>query len=297
MDYLARTEGFELLLVSNPDIWDAFDPCPLGVLVRLVNFRERRLTAGGDQHDLTAFLDVFVEANALSFAQRGLGIPSWVVIDLAVSPSALLLLTAPPSVVARRAGELLASDPYSPNGARGVRARSAAAALQSLLYRAETLGYDGPLPVAGYGAAATPIPGRWFGWSAWSLLPGLDLGYAIKRLALACYRTRLQSGVTQFDNAEALHLHTKFGPLLITAARLDAHTAAHTFSYDVDVSDLPADGWPAQVDLQPTDELAMADIDEWAGRMQDEIAGESHQHFILSPAAGSDVIPVFRRTR
>jgi hypothetical protein len=101
-------------------------------------------------------------------------------------------------------------------------------------------GYRGPVPVGGYCAAPSAEPGRWVGWSLWSLMPAVGLGKAAKALALSAYRAQKLDGVTQYDNS-ALKVHTEFGALKILVATVPFHTSPGSFVYQSDLT-LPAGG-------------------------------------------------------
>jgi hypothetical protein len=285
-------DGYQFALVSNSDIWSAFNDRPFGAPLQRIDFR-RTHPMFADQAGQAKFLRLFIKANALSFGSRGLEMPHWVMIDLAVAPSALVLLLASPERVLGGARALIGAVGDRPAGAADHARIRAAAALTDLLGVAGELGYQGPLPVAGYCAAATPVPGRWMGWSAWSLVPGRGLGYLMKRLAIECYGASALSGITQFDNTAALHLHLKFGMLEITSAKISSHTAPYSFAYSVQVGNLPEDGSAALVTQSATDQFDLADIDSWVSVMQAEIENGTYRHFIL-PATDAATISIYK---
>ncbi len=207
--------------------------------------------------------------------------PKWVMVDLALMPSAMVLALTARNHVA----EMTETQPNAP-------------ALSSLLDLATELGYEGPLPVAGYAAAPTPTRGRWVGWSVWSLVSGQNLGYALKRLALASFRATRQVGVTQFDNLEALALHPKFGKLRITCAKLSSHPSPYTFSYEVDLRFLPNDGSPADPSHMPASNgriLLDDDLDGQLTAMQAAI--ERGVEYDVLPLSKADIeartIPIY----
>ncbi len=108
-----------------------------------------------------------------------------------------------------------------------------------MLAEADRLGYEGPIPVAGYCASPTPDRRAWVGWSLCSAIPGL--GTVAKGLGLLAYGARTLTGVTQFYDP-ALRVHRKFGPMRLLAAVLDLHPVHHTMAYRTDVFGPEEDG-------------------------------------------------------
>jgi hypothetical protein len=278
---IASGDPYQLYAVSTAEVLAELDLIPFGIRVEPVDFRVAEFGYRGGTYSVQSMLDLFIVANAMSFGERELGMPKWVMVDLALMPSAMVLAVASKNHV-KELSETQANAP----------------ALLNLLDRASELGYEGPLPVAGYAAAATPTRGRWVGWSVWSLVSGQNLGYSLKRLALASYRATRQVGVTQFDHIEALYLHPKFGKLRITCAKLGAHPAPHTFSYEVDLRFLPNDGSPADPAQMPAPNSQIVVDDDLDGQLTAvQTAIERGEEYYVLPLSKADVdartIPIY----
>lgn len=214
--------------------------------------------------------------NATSFGEKGIPLQNWVMIDLGLLPSAFVLLTLPRA----RARAVLSDERLGEAGLARVRA-----VLPAVLAEADRLGYDGPIPVAGYCAAPTPVAGAWVGWSLCSAIPGL--GTTVKGVALAVYRAAVLTGVAQFWDP-SVRVHRRFGRMEIVSAALGLHPVAGTMVYrtEVGVDDaaetpsftLPSRDFDAQRELQ-------ARIDTRAGRF-----------FILFPGLVDDRVPILERS-
>jgi hypothetical protein len=209
--------GFGLYLASNAAVLEHLDDSPLGIPVTPLDF----LRAGPQDWDVRDFLRVYHKLNGVSFGPKGIPVDLWVMIDLGLLASAFLLVTLPL--------ERVVADAEDPSCRPETRAKIAA-----LLERVRELDYAGPVPVAGYCASPTAVPGRWVGWSLCSILPGRDLGWVAKGLALAAYRARMLSGVAQYDSP-ALRIHRTFGPMRLISATLDLHPVPHTMAYETDL--------------------------------------------------------------
>ncbi|HKH87416.1 MAG TPA: hypothetical protein VKA05_01255, partial [Acidimicrobiales bacterium] len=270
---IASGDPYQLYAVSTTEVLAELDLIPFGIRLEPVDFRVKDFGYRGGTYAVQSMLELFIVANASSFGERALEMPRWVMVDLALLPSAMVLALASRNHVAQLAET-------QPN----------ASALTKLLSLATDLAYEGPLPVAGYAAAPTPTRGRWVGWSVWSLVSGQNLGYALKRLALASYRANRQVGVTQFDNLEALYLHPKFGKLRITCAKLTAHPSPHTFSYEVDLRFLPNDGSPADPAQMPASNGQIVLDDDLDGQLTAVQAAIEHgEEYYVLPLSKSDV--------
>jgi hypothetical protein len=193
-------------------------------------------------------------------------------LDLGLMPSAFLLITLP----ADRAAAAVTS--AGPGDARQARIRSV---LPAVLAHADRLGYDGPIPVAGYCAAPTPVPGGWVGWSLCSAIPGL--GTTAKGLALEVYGATTLTGVAQFFDP-ALRVHRKFGRMRLLAAVVDLHPVPNTLIYSTDVYDHD-DG------QSPT---SMIDCRDTAAqrKLQDKIDAGVAKIYVLSPGLVDDRVPI-----
>src|SRR6185437_9470567 len=154
---------------------------------------------------------VYNVLNATAFGDKGIPLENWVMIDLGLLPSAFLMVALP---IDRARGAMSEERGYAQERGR------TAEVLSAVLAEADRLGYEGPIPVAGYCAAPTPVAGEWVGWSLCSAIPGL--GTTTKALGLEVYGARTLTGVAQFTD-QALRVHRRFGPMEIMAPTLDLH--------------------------------------------------------------------------
>jgi hypothetical protein len=211
--------GYGLWLVSHGAVLAQLDGHPLGVEVAGLDF----LAAAERRWQVADLMRVYNVLNATAFGAKGIPLQNWVMIDLGLLPSAFLLVTLSP----QRAAEALIDHRLS----AAARARIGGV-LPAVLDEAHRLDYAGPIPVAGYCAARSPIPDGWVGWSLCSAIPGL--GTTAKGLALAAYRARTLTGVAQYSDP-ALRVHRKFGRMRLLAAVLDLHPVPGTIVYRTDV--------------------------------------------------------------
>lgn len=102
--------------------------------------------------------------------------------------------------------------------------------------------WTGPVPFSMYIAIPMHEPGAWFGHNLASLnrtFPhrGLSgLGTITKAIALAAFRVERFFGATQW-RSNALHIHTRFGPLALYTAYTPAHSLPETLTYGFTVTD------------------------------------------------------------
>ncbi|MFZ0042576.1 MAG: hypothetical protein WAK93_14790 [Solirubrobacteraceae bacterium] len=261
-------DGYELMLASNREVLDQLNLDPFGVPITPVDF----LAAGEHPWEVGDLMRVYNVLNEASFGEKGIPLQNWVMLDLGLLPSAFLLLT----LSAERAAAARSRASESP------RSRSVLAAV---LDAADRLGYRGPIPVAGYCAAPTPVPGAWVGWSLCSAIPGL--GTIAKALALEAYGARTLTGVAQFGDP-ALRVHRKFGPMEVLAAVVDLHPVAHTMIYRTQVGQADAEQRPT-VMLDPDDLEAQRDL-------QRKIDAGTSRFYILSPGLVDDRVPILECT-
>jgi hypothetical protein len=260
----ARTllaDGHELWLASNGAVLERLEREPFGLPVAPLDFLGRD-DAGWTIADLMRIYNVL---NATAFGDKGIPLQNWVMIDLGLLPSAFLLITLP-------------------------RARAAATAATSpvlgpVLAEADRLGYDGPVPVAGYCAAPTPEPGAWVGWSLCSAIPGL--GTVAKGLGLQAYGASRLTGVAQFHDP-ALRVHRKFGPMRLRRAVLDLHPVPHTMVYETEVFGTD------DTSAKPTRMLGAHDLPAQRELQATLDAGDT-EIFILSPGLVDDRVPILER--
>ncbi len=267
-------DGHELLVVSNRAVLDVLELRPYGLAVQAIDFLApapaRRSWAAAD------LMRVYNVLNATSFGEKGIPLQNWVMIDLGLLPSAFVLLTLPRA----RAQAALLDERLDDAGRARVRA-----VLPAVLAEADRLGYDGPIPVAGYCAAPTPAGGAWVGWSLCSAIPGL--GTTVKGVALAVYRAAMLTGVAQFWDP-SVRVHRRFGRMEIVSAALDLHPVPGTMVYrtEVGVSD---DGEAPSFTLPSRDFAAQREL-------QARIDAGGRRFFILSPGLVDDRVPILERS-
>ena len=255
---IRQGEPYSLYLISNEVVIPALDTSPFDVPLTTVDFRTEHFKFRHRQYQVTDLLALFRYAHSMSVRYPQLVLPRWMIVDLALMPTGLLLAVAGQEHVASVARALERDGP-----------NESAARLRDLLQIASRLDYGTPVPVAGFAAAPTTTVGHWVGGSLWwSLIPGEGLGYTVRRIALACYRATTEIGVTQYDNAPALAAQTKFGRLRITKTRLSLHPVPLTFVYEVDLTGLPPNGDPAP-EFEPCE--FMEEIDMTNASLDDKL--------------------------
>jgi hypothetical protein len=261
-------DGYGLYLASNRDVLGHLQTEPFGIPILGLDL------IGPPQHEWTEadMMRVYNVLNATAFGDKGIPLQNWVMIDLGLLPSAFLLVTL--SVEQAQAA------------ARDSRAMPAARArtrriLTAVLAEAARLGYDGPIPVAGYCAAPTPAADEWVGWSLCSAIPGL--GTTAKGLALEVYGAQRLLGVAQFSD-QGLRVHRRFGPMELVAPTLDLHPVPHTMIYRTHVHGEE----PAQ---EPSFWMHCRD-GETQRTMQARVDAATHRYFILSPGLVDDQVPI-----
>jgi hypothetical protein len=189
------------------------------------------------------FLLLLQTLDRLTFGPEGMPMPRWVFYNCAEIPGAIFGL-------ARRSEEL----PRSVQSALGLEP-----------------GESTLVPFSMYIAIPIRPPEVWFGHNLASLNPTFPalrlrgLASITKALALKVFRCKTQIGATQWDS-DALHIHTRFGPLDLVTAWTPAHSEAETLTYRVDLTDqnlAHALGDPsASIDYPATDfEIAAGDAD------------------------------------
>jgi hypothetical protein len=261
------TEGYGLFLASNDAVLGQLDTSPFGESMLCLDLLGPPQNAW-TQADMMRIYNVL---NATAFGDKGIPLQNWVMIDLGLLPSAFLLVT----VTQEAARAALAQ-------ARGDRRREhSAQVLAAVLAEADRLDHRGPVPVAGYCAAPTPVAGEWVGWSLCSALPGL--GTTAKGVALEVYRARTLTGVAQFTD-QALRVHRRFGPMEIMAPTLDLHPVPHTMVYRTQV-------YGPDSERTPTMWLDARDLDAQR-EMQAKVDAGTSRYFILSPGLADGQVPI-----
>jgi hypothetical protein len=262
------SEGYGLFLASNEAVLEQLDTRPFGLSMLCLDL------LGPPQNAWTQadMMRVYNVLNATAFGDKGIPLQNWVMIDLGLLPSAFLIVTLP--LIRARAAAI------EERGYAAERTRTAQV-LGAVLAEAERLGYDGPIPVAAYCAAPTPVAGEWVGWSLCSAVPGL--GTTVKGVALAVYRARTLTGVAQFTD-QALRVHRRFGPMEIMAPTLDLHPVPHTMVYRTQV-------YGPDAEQAPTMWLDARDLDAQR-EMQAKVDAGTSRYFILSPGLADGQVPI-----
>jgi hypothetical protein len=262
------TEGYELFLASNEAVLEQLETSPFGLSVMCLDLLGPPQNAW-TQADLMRIYNVL---NATAFGDKGIPLQNWVMIDLGLLPSAFLLVT----LSADRARAAMNEERgYAPERAR------TGEVLRAVLGEADRLGYEGPIPVAGYCAAPTPVAGEWVGWSLCSAIPGL--GTTTKGLGLQVYGARTLTGVAQFTD-QALRVHRRFGPMEIMAPTLDLHPVPHTMVYRTRV-------YGPEAEQAPTMWIDARDLDAQR-QMQAKVDAGTSRYFILSPGLAAGQVPI-----
>jgi hypothetical protein len=263
-------DGYELFLASNRDVLKRLDTSPYGLPLTAVDFLAPQ--AGTESWSVADLMRVYNVLNATAFGDKGIPLQNWVMIDLGLLPSAFLLVTLP----APRAAAALAD-----SGRGAAERRRVERVLPAVLAEARRLNYEGPIPVAGYCAAPTPVPGGWVGWSLCSAIPGL--GTTAKGLGLEVYGARTLTGVAQFSD-QGLRVHRRFGRMGVICAVLELHPVAHTLVYRTDVHE-------DDDDQSPTFWMDCRDLDAQR-TMQAKIDAGTSRFYILSPGLVDDRVPI-----
>ncbi|HWD73832.1 MAG TPA: hypothetical protein VG371_01750 [Solirubrobacteraceae bacterium] len=263
-----KADGYGLCVASNREVLERLETRPFGVEVAALDF------LGPQQADWSVadLMRVYNVLNATAFGEKGIPLQNWVMIDLGLLPSAFLLITLPLAAV-----PAAIAAPRLSAAARG----RAEHVLSAVLAEARRLDYKGPIPVAGYCAAPTPIPGGWVGWSLCSAISGL--GTTAKGLGLEIYRSRTLTGVAQFSD-QGLRVHRRFGPMQIMAAVLDLHPVPHTMVYRTEVHQ------PDQ-ERSPTTWMDCRDL-AVQREMQAKIDAGVSRFYILSPGLVDGQVPI-----
>jgi hypothetical protein len=261
------TNGYELFLASNRAVLDQLETSPFDLSMLGLDL------LGPPQNPWTEadMMRIYNVLNATAFGDKGIPLQNWVMIDLGLLPSAFLLVTVTPEAAHAALAE-----------ARSDRRREHSAhVLAAVIEEAHRLGHEGPLPVAGYCAAPTPVAGEWIGWSLCSALPGL--GTTVKGVALEVYRAHTLTGVAQFTD-QALRVHRRFGPMEIMAPTLDLHPVPHTMVYRTHV-------YGPEPEQAPTMWLDARDLDAQR-EMQAKVDAGTSRYFILSPGLADGQVPI-----
>jgi hypothetical protein len=211
---LPATRNDELLsrlttyLVAIPDHVRHLDLAPFGVTIPEGNVVDPLRTSS------ETFLRLLQTLDKLTFGPEGMPMPRWVFFNGAELPGAIYGFALP-------VGEV--DD--------DVRAQMGVPE-----------DYEGLIPLSMYIAIPVRPPHTWFGHNLASLNPVFPqlklkgLASVTKALALKCFGCTVQIGATQWDS-EALHIHTRFGPLDVMTAWTPAHSEPWTLTYRFDITD------------------------------------------------------------
>lgn len=194
-------------LVALPNHWAMLDRSPFGLTIPDENLIDP--TRRGSER----FLMLLQVLDRLTFGPEGMAMPRWVFYDCAEIPGAIFGFAH--------------------------RAENLAPTIREAIGLAP--GETGLVPFSMYIAIPIHPPDTWFGHNLASLnptFPGMNLkGLAsiTKALALQSFRCKVQIGATQWDS-DALHIHTRFGPLDLLTAWTPAHSEAETLTYRFEIT-------------------------------------------------------------
>ncbi len=261
-------DDYALHLASNREVLRRLDAAPFGLPVTPLDF----LAPPPGNWSVANLMRVYNVLNATAFGEKGIPLQNWVMIDLGLLPSAFLLITLP----AGRAAAALTDSGRSASERRRIES-----VLPAVLAEARRLNYDGPIPVAGYCAAPTPVPGGWVGWSLCSAIPGI--GTTAKGVALEIYGATTLTGVAQFSDL-GLRVHRKFGRMEVLSAVLELHPVPHTLVYRTDV-------YAEDVEQTPTVWMDCRDLDAQR-EMQAKLDAGTSRFYVLSPGLVDDRVPI-----
>lgn len=183
----------------------ALDEAPFGIATRW--FVDPHHTRWG------TFFDLLQRLDALTFGPEGMPMDKWVFYNCAELPGFIYGF-------ALEAGQLSPTE----RELMGVPAN-----------------WTGPVPFSMYIAIPMHEPGAWFGHNLASLNRTFPhrrfdgLGTITKAIALAAFRVERFYGATQWLS-NALHIHTRFGPLDLYTAYTPAHSMAETLTYGFTVT-------------------------------------------------------------
>ncbi len=195
-------------LVATPQHAAMLDRCPFGIQIPDENLIDPTRTSS------ERFLLLLQTLDRLTFGPEGMPMPRWVFYDCAELPGAIFGFARRIESLPGHVREALDLQP----------------------------GETGLMPFSMYIAIPIKPPGVWFGHNLASLNPtfpklGLKgLASITKALALKVFRCQVQIGATQWDS-DALHIHTRLGPLDLLTAWTPAHSEAETLTYRFDITD------------------------------------------------------------
>lgn len=195
-------------LVATPRHRELLDLAPYGLTIPEQNYIDPTHVRW------ERFLLLLQTLDQLTFGPEGMPMPRWVFYDCAEIPGAIFGFARDIAALAQPVRDALGLRP----------------------------GETGLMPFSMYIAIPIRPPGVWFGHNLASLNPtfpalGLrGLASITKALGLKVFRCEQQIGATQWDS-DALHIHTRFGPLDLLSAWTPAHSEAATLTYGLTVTD------------------------------------------------------------
>lgn len=205
------------------------------------------------------FLERLQRLDALCFGPEGMPMDKWVFYDCAELPGFTYGFATPVADLDAREREAF----RLPSDAKGI------------------------VPLSVYITIPMYEDDAWFGHNLSSLNRTFHwrdmhhLASITKAMALKAFRVKHLVGATQW-RSNALHIHTRFGPLNLDTAYTPAHTTAETLTYSLDLTDdalRAAMGDPDITLVRPAVELELdADDTEAMKALQREIeAGARYQ--------------------
>lgn len=195
-------------LVAMPNHWSWLDRSPFGLTIPDENIIDPTKMAS------ERFLLLLQTLDRLTFGPEGMPMPRWVFYDCAEVPGAIFGFAQKAEKLPDAVREAIGLEP----------------------------GETGLVPFSMYVAIPIHPPDTWFGHNLASLNPTFPsmnlkgLASITKALALRVFRCQVQIGATQWDS-DALHIHTRFGPLDLLTAWTPAHSEAETLTYRLQVTE------------------------------------------------------------
>jgi hypothetical protein len=200
--------GMTPFMVATRKHQELLDLCPYGLEIPAENLIDPT------HSKWERFLLLLQTLDQLTFGPEGMPMPRWVFYDCAELPGAIFGFARQIEDLSGPVREALGLHP----------------------------GETGLMPFSMYIAIPIRPPRVWFGHNLASLNPtfpalGLrGLASITKSLGLKAFRCEQQIGATQWDS-DALHIHTRFGPLDLLSAWTPAHSEAATLTYRLNVTD------------------------------------------------------------
>ncbi len=248
-------------VVATPRNAEHLDRAPFGVEVDAIIDPLRT--------DSAPFLDRLQRLDVLCFGPEGMPMPKWVFFDCAELPGFTYGFALPVDALTadERAAFRLADDA------------------------------TGLVPLSVYISIPMFEDGAWFGHNLASLnrtFPERDLHHLAsitKAMALKAFRVRHFVGATQWKS-NALHIHTRFGPLALDTAFTPAHSTAETLTYAFEVTDEALRAAMGDPDVKldrpaPDFELDADDVDAMK-RLQREIERGARYQLVGRPRVHDD---------